>query len=311
MVRVLTVTNMYPRPEWPGFGTFVRVQVESLRAAGVTMDVVHIATRRSRLNYLLGIRQVGRALDAQHFDLIHVHFGLCGLTTAWQRRCPVVISYCGSDIMHPLNLRLSRWVARRAATIIVKSERLKRVLGDARAHVIPNGVDLSLFRPMDRQEARIRLGLDSQPRYVLFVGDYVGKLKRFDLVVAAVEQVRQSWPDSRVEIVPVYGEPFERVPLYMNAPDVLVLASEWEGSPNVVKEALACNLPVVAVDVGDVPQLLAGLAGCRIVERNAEGLARGLIEVLSNGRPSDSRARCKVCQRRLSRAASCRSMKKF
>lgn len=289
-MRVLVVTNMYPSAERPGFGTFVKVQVDSLRALGVEVKVFRVDTSASRLNYVVGVREVARRLSTGGFDLVHVHFGLCGPMAVWQRRYPVVVSYCGSDIMHRGNRVVSRWVARRAAAVIVKSERLKGVLGHPEAYVIPNGVDLSMFRPMEKAYARSQLGMREGPLQVLFVGDYVGKLKGFNLVARGVEMAGERLAE-RVELVPVYGEAYERIPLYMNAADVLVMASEWEGSPNAVKEAMACNLPIVAVDVGDVRQLLEGEPTCRIVDRTPEAIAAGIASVLSGRRRARTRER--------------------
>lgn len=301
-VRVLTVTNMYPSRERPGRGTFVRTQVESLRGLGVEVEVFATPTEASRLNYLRGAREVRRRVTREQFDLIHVHFGLCGLMTLGQSRCPVVISYCGGDLIHryePLiswrNRVISRWLARRASAVIVKSQEMKRLLGDPRAHVIPNGIDLQLFRPLDRTWARQQLGLAPDRLSVLFVGDYAGsRVKGFDLVEQAVARLASLLPEREVDLIPVYGEPQERLPLYMNAADVLAVASLWEGSPNAVKEALACNLRVVSVDVGDVRQLLGADPDCRIVARIPEAMAQALSELLSPPRRGSGRERMRA-----------------
>tara|TARA_Y100000588_G_scaffold330566_1_gene367560 strand:+ start:3734 stop:4723 length:990 start_codon:yes stop_codon:yes gene_type:complete len=290
-MRVLTVTNMYPSPARPVCGSFVKAQVDSLRELGVDVQVLFVDTGASKFNYLRGAREVAARLASGPYDLIHVHFGLCGLWTSWQSHCPVVISCGGGDIMHPLTRPISQWVARRADAVIVKSEQLKHALGVSQAHVIPNGVDLSMFRPMEQTEARRRLGLDADTLYVAFVGDYVGKLKGFDLVTEAVGMAGRSLSHKRIELLPVYGEPHEMIPLYMNAADVLALASKWEGSPNVVKEAMACNLPVVIVDVGDARERLDGEIGCHIVDRTPESFARGLEAVLSRRQRTSSRDR--------------------
>jgi len=159
----------------------------------------------------------------------------------------------------------------------VKSAEMKRKLGLASAQIIPNGVDLNAFRPLDRNEARKALGLDPEKKYVLFPYDPAEQRKRYDLIRAAVAEAQFSNPE--LEILHVRGVPRERMPLYMNAADLLLLASIFEGSPNAVKEAMAVNLPVVSVDVGDVRELLGQTEGCLIVPRDTKAMAGKIVEV--------------------------------
>jgi len=164
---------------------------------------------------------------------------------------------------------------------------MKSRLRLASAEIIPNGVDFNAFRPIDRNEARRALGLDQQKKYVLFPYDPTEQRKRYDLIQMAVAKAQTS--DPAIEILHARGVPRERMPLYMNAADVLVLASVFEGSPNAVKEAMAVNLPVVAVDVGDVRELIGHTEGCYIVLREAEPMAEKIVEVC--GRPERTRGR--------------------
>jgi glycosyltransferase involved in cell wall biosynthesis len=117
-------------------------------------------------------------------------------------------------------------------------------------------------------------------RLVLFVGAIEKQLKRIDLARDAVARLKSQNMD--VELIEVHDEPYNRIPLYMNACDVLILPSEREGSPQVVKEAMACNLPVVATAVGDVPDVLAGVEGCCICQRDPADIAWKLENVLNN-----------------------------
>jgi glycosyltransferase involved in cell wall biosynthesis len=299
--RVLVVTNLWPSEADPGFGSFVRAQMESLRPLGVEYDVVFINGRASRWNYLHGVGEMRRRLRAARYDLIHAHFGLAGWVARCQVGVPVVVSFMGDDVLgqYRRDGRVSLWgqlfrvssflLARRVAAVIVKTRQMQSRLRLPSARVIPNGVDLELFRPMDRAEARRSLGLDREKQWVLFPYDPGIENKRFDLVQAAVSLAQRELP--QLEILQISRAPRERVPVYMNAADVLVLASHSEGSPNAVKEAMAVNLPVVTVKVGDAAELIAGTEGCHLVEREAGALAERIVEVCRRGERTRGRPR--------------------
>jgi teichuronic acid biosynthesis glycosyltransferase TuaC len=296
---VLVVTNLWPTDADPGYGSFVQAQMESLRPLGVEFDVLFIDGRRSRWNYVRAIGELRRRLKQSRFDLIHAHFGLSGWVARCQGRVPVVVSFMGDDVLgRPTRrgritlygwfLRISGWLlARLVQGVIVKSQEMKTRLGLDSAHVIPNGVDLNLFQPLEQAEARRALGLDLGKRFVLFPYNPLEARKRFDLIQAAVERARREVPE--LEILPVRGEPRARMPLYYNAADVLALASLFEGSPNAVKEAMAVNLPVVAVDVGDVRELIGLTEGCFLVPREAEAIAARIVEVCRRGARTNGR----------------------
>jgi len=149
------------------------------------------------------------------------------------------------------------------------------------------GVDLARFSPVPRAEACRALGLDPGRRRVLFAADPALPGKRFPLAQTAVQIARRE--DERVELHVANGLPPERMPLEMSACDVLVVTSLHEGSPMVVKEALACNLPVVSVDVGDVAERTRGVPGCRLVPPLPTAIAWALGEVLHAGTRGDGR----------------------
>jgi glycosyltransferase involved in cell wall biosynthesis len=143
-------------------------------------------------------------------------------------------------------------------------------------YVVPNGVDLSLFRPMDREKARQELGLALESAQILFAADPAIPRKHFALAKRSVELLRQEHP---CELHAIWNRPQEQLVTWMNACDALLLPSQIEGSPNVVKEAMACNLPVVAAAVGDVAELLNRCEGNRVVtvapEARGVGSGRG------------------------------------
>jgi len=291
--RVLVVTNIWPYEGDPSYGCFVKAQMDSLRPLGVDYDCFFFNGRESRWNYLRALPKMWQRLRDRRYDLIHAHQGLSALVARCQFSLPLVISFMGDDVTGitkgtdhvPLFGRfyqLSSFIlARMAAAVIVKTAEMKRCLKLSSVRVIPNGVDLDLFSPCGQAEARRELGLDAQQKFVLFPYDARDPRKRFDLVESAVAQARQVIPE--LEILRVHGIPQSRIPLYMNAADVLVMASQFEGSPNAVKEAMATNLPVVGVDVGDTADLIGQTEGCHLVRRDAGEIAAKVIEVCRRG----------------------------
>jgi teichuronic acid biosynthesis glycosyltransferase TuaC len=187
-----------------------------------------------------------------------------------QRRLPVVLTQHGIEAQTGWTAPLSRWTSRRVAHTIATSPVVSDALQAPRTTIIPCGVDTDLFCPGDRGAARLALGLPEATPLVLFVGDPRPE-KRLSLIKDAFEGLQKQIPTAQLLLI--HDEPRERMPLYMNASDVLVLASVAEGSPMVVREALACNLPVVSTDVGDVKELISGLAGCHIAQPEAADLA--------------------------------------
>lgn len=304
-MRVLAVTNMYPSGADPTDGTFVAAQVESLREAGIDMEVLFVER-------LAGGRQVYRKLaktvrtsfESVNPDLVHVMYGgvMSAVVTKAIRERPVLVSFCGSDLLgirggavKTLSGRFgvvaSRRAAARAAGIVVKSENLlnalPRGIDNSRVWLLPNGVDLRRFRPMDRLECQRRLGWDTSRNHVLFPANPARPEKRFALAEACVAHLNQSLAD--VELHALQDVPHEEVPTWLNASRAILVTSTHEGSPNAVKEALACNVPVVSVDVGDVRARIDGIHGCFMADPTAEDLAAKLGRVLERNAPVDAR----------------------
>jgi glycosyltransferase involved in cell wall biosynthesis len=287
------VTSEWPTPERPEAAPFIFRSVEFLRRAGVDVDVLPFRGARRLSNYSRAWRAVRDRTSTGKYDLVHAQFGQSGLV-ALPRSSPLVVTFRGDDLegitgddgrytLAGKVLQLvSRTVAQLADEVIVVSESLARRLPRRAYHVIPSGVDLELFRPFPSAEARRQLGMPPDRYLVLFSGGVdQDRNKRHWLAQAAVTRLSRT---HEAELVLVNGVPHDRMPLYMNACDALLLASIHEGSPNVVKEALACNLPVVSTDVGDVRKRLDGLDGCAIVGDEPEEVCAGLKTVLGRGR---------------------------
>jgi glycosyltransferase involved in cell wall biosynthesis len=302
---------MYPTADAPFYGTFVGDEVETLRRSGVEVDVYFVNGRRHKLAYAaMPFGFLARVL-AGRYDIIHVHHSFCGLVAAMQRRIPVVwtlhegvINAHGDrpdtrlikSAAYSRGLKL--WVSRRVDAVVAVSERVRQPLQRPDAVVIPSGVDMDRFVPMDRVEARRTIGLPVERRYVLFPSSPSRPEKRHGLARRAMDRLHEIAPETRdVDLVVLERVPHAQVPFYMNASEVVLLTSAFEASPVTIREALACNIPVVSTAVGDVPDLLEDIAGCEIVEPDEESIARALHRVLTASRRVVSRDRMVVYSR--------------
>jgi glycosyltransferase involved in cell wall biosynthesis len=293
-LRVLMVTTEWPRDPWGGTATFIPRQAAFLQAAGVQVDVFAFRAKRKVRNYAAAWLEVRRRLRRNHYDLIHAQFGQSGVL-ALPKRVPLVVTFRGDDLQGvlddvtgqlPLKGRVLQWlscaVGRWADAIIVVSDHMRSYLtGSMQPHVIPSGIDFDLFRLIPQAEARRQLGLASDKPLVLFVGSPTLARKRYALAREAVDLVNRSLP---AELVLGWKKTHQEIALLMNACDALVFTSLQEGSPNAVKEALACDLPVVSVSVGDVAERLNGIDGCELcADDRPETIAAALERVLRRG----------------------------
>lgn len=269
---------------------FFRHQVETLESMAVRCETVavpgHPATgeTRSPIDYLRFFPTVLRRSFGQ-YDLIHANFGLTAPHALLQYRLPVVVSLWGTDLFGPYGW-VSELCGRHADAVIVMSEAMAERL-DYDCEVIPHGVDTELFRPVDPEAACRDVGWDPAEANVLFPYDPGREVKDTPLATRVVDAARDRL-DRPINLRVVFGIPQERMPTYMGAADALLLTSRWEGSPNSVKEALACNLPVVGRPVGDVPERLADVEPS-VVGRSEADLVDGLVEVLRAGGRSNGR----------------------
>ncbi|MGQ3414270.1 glycosyltransferase [Natrinema sp. LN54] len=288
-MHVLTLTANADAP-------FMNQQMAALEDRGVSFTTVPVAgevdadTDRSPADYIRTVPEVIKEAG-NGYDLIHAHYGLTAPMALAQLRKPVVLSLWGSDVHGPI-APVSRASAPFCDEVVVMSEEMREVLGRD-CTVIPDGVDLELFRPEPQEQAKATVGWDDDESAYNVLFPYspargVKNYSRAERVVNVVDNLLER----PVRLRTVYGVDHDAVADYMNAADALVLTSDSEGSPNSVKEALACNLPVVAVDVGDVRERLAGVDPSHVATSD-EDLVRGLIDVLerderSNGREAAS-----------------------
>ena len=297
-MRVLFVTNLWPYRERPWHGVFVRNQADALQQAGVQVDVLAMKGHAGQMEY---VRATRRALGLNFrgdYDLVHAHYGHSAAIARMQARLPLVVSYHGSDLMGKptthgpptrrsmAEVALFRQLARVSDATITMSRRMTAVLPEAvleRNEVIPTGVDLDRFAPGDKAEARRELGWAPGERSVVWVGNPDRELKNLPLAEAAMERV----PDARLRVA--WGVQPHDIPLWLRAADALLLTSRSEGSPTVVKEAMATELPVVSTDVGDVAERIEGLPGSAVTGEDPDSVAAAVTAALDHGPVPEAR----------------------
>jgi teichuronic acid biosynthesis glycosyltransferase TuaC len=281
---------------------FARRQAQSLAEEGARVEIFYLRSRTSLA--LLAGEWIRFRRQAQRFEphLVHAHFGTVTalFSVLAAGRLPVVITYCGSDLNRvPTCDGLRAWTGRLmsqlaalgASRIVCVSRGLKQRLWWRRGivSVLASGVDTEQFRPQDREAVRGRLGWPGQDRVVLFYAGHDPRNKRLDLAEAAVARAGGALPGLRMAVLT--GEIDSRhIPDMMNAANCLLVTSDSEGSPTIVQEALAANLPIVSVDTGDVAERLAGVTNTRIAERDPLALAEAIVELAAVPRRSNGRA---------------------
>lgn len=268
--------------------SFFDQQVRVLEERGVRSTVVEVprseAGRRPSDFGRFYARVLRETAPPSGYDLVHANYGLIGPFALAQPTRPVVLTVWGSEVMgYSRRLdRLTQRAAEHSDAVIAPSKAVSREL-DAPHTVIPFGVDTGLFRPMDRDEARERLGWDADARIVLFPYDPERPVKNYTLAKRVVERASVD-----AELRTVSGLDYSEMPYVMNASDALLVTSHRESGPMVIKEAAACDLPVVSTDVGFAREILEGLHRCTVGDTEAE-LVAALERVLDSDERSDGR----------------------
>ena len=288
-MRILFVTNRFPTAKTPADSPCIAQQETALKKLGHEIEILYIDSQSSKSNYLSAAAQVfNRNQIHRRYDLVHAHYGhYCGVAACFQTRVPFVLTLRGSDLMNERERKISRLALKRADHVIVMSQEMQKMIDRDDVSVIPYGVDLHAFKPTSMEHARRELELPGDAKIALFPYDPERTVKRFDLFQQALQIAKDSWPE--LESVVVHAIPYTSMSKYMNAADVLVLTSDREGAPVAVREAMACNLPIVSVDVGDVSEIIENTPGCFLAERNPADIARKISEVLASGSRTDGR----------------------
>jgi glycosyltransferase involved in cell wall biosynthesis len=278
-MRALIVTSMWPGPEAPARGSFVRDQVAALRRLpGVDVEVFAFPPK----GYARAARDLRRRYRGERFDVVHTHFGLTAWPALAVRHATRVVTLHGTDLRHPRSRRITSAVLPRYDLVAAVSPELAREVpgagGRRRVAVLPCGVALDRFVRMSRTEAREQLGLDPRGRYVLFPADPGRPAKRPD-------RARELAAATGAHLLALGRVDPSEVPFWVNAADAVVVPSDREGFGLAVLEALACDVPVLATPVGNHPAALDGIAGTLCAPYDAAAWSAVLTAHLDAGDP--------------------------
>lgn len=260
------------------FAPFIVEQVEALKAVGCEIGFFGLEGKGLR-GYLKNRTLLKQRIVLFQPDIVHAHYGLSGLLANLQRKVPVVVTYHGSDINDPRVRRFSKMAMRLSAwDIFVSKKTLKIVSPPKKYTLLPCGIDFSDLQLTKKTTAREQMHLLANKRYVLFAGAFDNEVKNAPLAQQTIAKLR----DDNTELLELKGYSREEVTLLMCAADALLMTSLTEGSPQVIKEALACGCPIVSVDVGDVRERIEGIEGCFVAEtRDSEELSTLLLKAFA------------------------------
>ncbi len=269
-----------------GISPIVKNQGESLRRAGISIDYFTIKGKGIK-GYLKAIPTLRAYLKENRYDIIHAHYWLSAIVASLAGANRMVVSLMGDDVKAK---RWFRWIIYIFHHIswsrtIVKSRDMYLSLGIKDVYIVPNGVDLDRFRPIPKDIALKEVGWSETKRHILFTSNPDRVEKNFTLAKRAFEYI----DSENLSLHYLKDIPNERVPYYYNASDVVILTSLWEGSPNAIKEAMACNVPIVSTPVGDVEEVISNTKGCYISTYDYREFASDIKKALEFGKKTDGR----------------------
>lgn len=257
------------------FAPFIVEQAEVLKQVGCEVEYFGVVGKGIK-GYLSTYSALCRKIKSFKPDIVHAHYGLSGLLANLQRSVPVVTTYHGSDINLPTVLRLSKIAMRLSAWNIFVSQRNVDIAQPKRNYILlPCGVNLPNYVETDINAVKEELNWNPNKKYILFAGAYDNKVKNAKLAQGSVSLLENT------ELIELKGYTRESVTALFYAVDAFLMTSITEGSPQVVKEAMACGCPIVSVDVGDVAERIEGIEGCYIAERNPQEIADKLKQALA------------------------------
>ncbi len=295
MIKVLFVSSGNSSR---GISPIVYNQGQSLQIIGQDLSYFLIEGK-GIMGYLKNIISLKRYLNKNKFDIIHAHYGLCGIVSSLAKKNEkLIVSFMGEDLLGSYTARdkftllsklivwINKYFVKKYDYIIVKTNELAGIISKYKNVLIqPNGVDFNLFYPIEKEEARKQLHLNPNFKIIIFVSNPTRTEKNFKLAQKAFNIIKQ--PDFL--LIPVFNKNQEELNQYYNAADVLILTSLHEGSPNVIKEAMACNCPIVATDVGDVKENISNTFGCYITSFDPLDIVKKIKLVLEFGKRTNGR----------------------
>ena len=223
------------------------------------------------------------------FDIVHAHYSLSAFVASLAGAKPLIVSLMGSDVKSKTYYKYIIHLFNRLFwnAVIVKSKDMKLSINIMQAKIIPNGVDFAKFNTMDQIECKKKLEWDISKKQILFAASINRYEKNYQLAKEAFKLLN----NSSIELKVLDNVPNNMMPIYHNAANIVLLTSLWEGSPNVIKEAMACNIPIVSTDVGDVKEVIGDTRGCYITSFDPEDVANKIKKALDFGKKTKGRNR--------------------
>jgi glycosyltransferase involved in cell wall biosynthesis len=258
----------------------------SLIKSNIDIDVF-IIKRGGLSGYISAVKELFIYLKIKNIDIVHAHYGYSGILAGIVIRKPIICSLMGSDLLQSrklIKLIIKIFVKYVWKVTIVKSlEMQKKCLSSI---LIPNGVDFSNFRPIEKKKAALKVGFNLKEKNIIFVAEDINSaVKNLSLATYSISLLK----NTKVKLHLISGKTFTELPYFYNAADVLLLTSLSEGSSNVIKEAMACNCPIVATDVGDIRHVISSTKGCYITDFNPENVATKLRMALAFNKKTNGR----------------------
>lgn len=297
-MKILHVTNAYPSERHPLHGIFVKEQIDSLNTQGVESELFFINAKDfGKWQYIKAIPFILKARNK--YDIIHCHhFLVAFLTIILRPKSKVVVSFLSDStnefmigkgpIMEFIKKRMYKFIINGSQGRIFKKEVPEFLKSDPKSVYLPNGVNLDFFKPIDRIEAKKKLGLEPKTRYVLFcsLNNLYRPEKRFDLFKGVMSELKSNADLEDIKELLLINAKREDVNSYFNAAELYILTSDFEGSPNAVKESIAAGTPVVSRNVGDVKRTIGNLPFSFVVDSsNKKDLAEMALKSLT--KPSE------------------------
>ena len=307
-MKVLHITNLYPTKKHPTYGIFVKEQIESLKNKDYQDYYFINAKENGVLAYFKAFKELKNKIEK--YDVIHCHHQFSVLPIFFRSRKKKIILSVLGDInkRNLINKFIYKIVSKRCEKIIFKNKLPDKT---PKFHLLPNGVNSDFFQPSPMKEARQFLDLDQNKIYVLFVcnGDLSNPIKRKDKFDSVLNELNRGSQKNRFSELIMSNVSRDDVSSYYNAANLMLVTSEHEGSPNAVKEAMACNLPIVSTPVGDVMYNLEFVSNCFVT--NTHEISELVNKVKSVDLNARSNSREKIFTLNLDMKSKAEELKKL
>jgi len=279
-MNILHVTNNYPSDKFPIFGIFVKEQIDSLNYIGEENDVFFIDGRsKGKLEYIKALWRLRKVTLTKNYDIIHCHHALSALCLIFSGcfiNNKIVVSF-QNDPVHEFGVFLFKFITFFTDGWIFKNN--SKFISNEYSFYLPNGVNFDFFKDINQAEARKKINLDFDKIYILFVSsNKIRVQKRYDIFTEVLQLLKVKYNYKNIEEVKIINVERENIPFYLNAVNLHLLTSDFEGSPNSVKECMACNTSVVSTDVGNVKELLSNVKGSYVSTNNSSDELAMLVD---------------------------------